>query len=843
MPVVVSGKQGVRVSRVRTRVLDSGWTFREENAPQIPNSSPGSWLPARVPGHVHLDLQRNGVIADPFVRMHERGVQWVDEVAWTYRCEFAVDEADIGSPRQILRFEGLDTIASVRLNEVPVGATENMFVPHEFEVSGVLVPGVNVLEVTFASAQRVGEERLSATSAKDEESADAAARSGRLGLTPRSMVRKAQYMFGWDWGPRLRSCGIWLPVSLVTVPTARITATGWETSFQSDGTCVVIARLDVDGDAEQLTATARLAGHGTSVEAAVQLQGGAAELELVIRDPQRWWPAGHGDQPLYDLEISLLGDGAEIDHRSLRIGLREIALIREPDEAGETFAFAVNGRRIFAKGANWIPDNSFPSADASVRVPALLKLAKDCGMNMLRIWGGGIYETETFYDTCDELGLLVWQDFPYACGQYPDDEATVAHAADEARNAVRRLRNHTSLALWCGNNENQWLHWMGAFGLPHPRLFGEILYNEVLPGVVAEEDPGRPYWPGSPFGTEPNPSGDSDGDCHYWNVWHGAGDWRHYTQCRARFVSEFGFSGPPAKRTLEEALDLSDLGVDTPGMRWHDKTNKGYETYLGYIALHYPEPVTFEDLIYYGQLNQAEGMRFGIEHFRRLRPHTMGTLAWQLNDCWPVQSWAWVDHQLRPKAVWYAARRFYAPLLLSLVLDGDRVASHLVNDDPNGHSGVLDVRALASDGKELWRCTEWVEVAGEASLSVAELDLPADVIARRNEVLILGSFGAARSDLLLVEPKDVVFPDPNIAVSVTQSGERFDLTLATDCVAPRLMIWVEGSHATADNCFFDLIPGEELTVSLIPETPLTEDELRTGLRWRSLGMAQGRGFS
>ena len=824
---------------VTTRTLSEGWVFREENPSPIPNSHPGAWLPARVPGHVHLDLHQNGVIADPLVRMHERGVQWVDEVDWTYRCEFSVDQADLADGRHVLCFDGLDTIATIVLNENVIGETDNMFVAHELEVTSALLAGANVLEVRFASAQRVAEERLAALGAGDEEAADLASRPDRLGLTPRSMVRKAQYMFGWDWGPRLRSCGIWQDVKLLTVPLARITATAWDASFEPGGRCIVSVRVDLDGDADGLEVMAHLTGHGAEVRSGVDVKDGRAEVKLMIDDPQRWWPAGHGEQPLYDLALSLVSDGEAIDERSLRIGLREVALIREPDEAGETFAFEVNGKLIFAKGANWIPVHSFPSI-GSERLQTLMHLARDCGMNMLRIWGGGVYESESFYDLCDELGLLVWQDFPYACAQYPDDEPAVAVAASEARAAVRRLRNHTSLALWCGNNENQWLRLLGAFGRPIPRLCGEVLYDKVLPDVVAEEDPGRPYWPGSPFGTGPDPSGDHDGDSHYWNVWHGAGDWRHYEKCRARFVSEFGFSGPPAQRTLEEALDPSDLGVDTPGMRWHDKTSKGYGTYLGYIALHYPEPATFDDLIYYGQLNQADAMRFGIEHFRRLRPHTMGTLVWQLNDCWPVQSWAWVDYQLRPKAAWYAARRFYAPLLLSLVLDDERVTAHLVNDGNSARTGVIELRALTPDGTVVWTHSEAAEVNAEASVAAFSVGLPAYVLDVRREVLIVADFCGVHSDLLLVEPKELQLPEPTVTASVTTNGDRFAVALSTDRVAPRLMLSVEGSHAHVEDCFFDLLPGRDVVVQLTPETPLSLDELRSRLRWRSLGLEAPR---
>lgn len=664
-------------STTTIRPLDEGWTFREAAPRDIPHADQVAWQPAVVPGHVHLDLMRLGVIPDPFERMHERTVQWVDDVDWQYRCEFDLAADVVRDGRHILRFAGLDTVASVRLNGTLVGEADNQFVAHEFDVTSALRAGANVVEVHFAPAHRVGEQRRAAWLAEDESRA-----RYEHGLLPRTMVRKAQYSWGWDWGPCLRGCGIWQPVTLVHVPAARLEDWSVATDFTRSACAVTIA-VAVSGAASAVEV--RVSGHGGDAVGSAPVIDGRATVTVELTDPLRWWPAGMGDQPLYDVTLSAVGDSGIVDTRRGRIGLRDIELVHEPDAVGESFYFRVNGVAFFAKGANWIPDDLFPARTTPDRVRHILALARDCGMNMIRVWGGGFYESDDFYDACDELGLLVWQDFPYACAMYADDDTTSAAADAEARTAIRRIRTHPSLALWCGNNENQWLIGMGFFGTKE--VFGARLYEETLRQAVAAEDPASSYWPGSPYGASSTaaPEGEFDavtrrtsgavtlaelaaqghndetvGDCHYWNVWHGAGDWRHYAECRARFVSEFGFSGPPTGATLAQVLDPDELGVDTPAMRWHDKTGKGYETYLGYIHLHYPKAETFDDLVYYGQCNQADALRYGIEHFRRLAPRTMGTLAWQLNDCWPVQSWAWVDSALRPKAVWYAARRLRA---------------------------------------------------------------------------------------------------------------------------------------------------------------------------------------
>ncbi|HVT76150.1 MAG TPA: glycoside hydrolase family 2 protein [Acidimicrobiales bacterium] len=752
------------------------------------------------------------MIPDPFTGMHERGVQWVDDAAWAYRCTFDVDGAALDGARHVLRFEGLDTIATVLLNDATIGATDNMFVAHEFDVTDAVRAGDNTLEVRFESAERVGQQRLAAL-------ADATP-----AMSSRAMVRKAQYMWGWDWGPRLRGCGVWRPVSLVRVPTARITDWSWRAEFADDGSARVTVDVAVEGDASQIRVW--LLGHGTHTNATAPVVDGHAAVTLSVSDPQRWWCAGLGEPHLYDLTISV---GDDDDVRDDRIGLRQVELVQEPDAAGASFFFRVNGVPIFAKGANWIPDDSFPARTTPERVRRVLERARDCGMNMIRVWGGGLYESEEFYDACDELGLLVWQDFPFACAVYPDDDATVAAIVPEATAAVKRLRNHTSLALWCGNNENQWLGWMGAYG-KLDTLPGLRLYDDVLPAVVAEHDPGRAYWPSSPWGSDDNPSGDSDGDSHYWNVWHGEGDWRHYVKCRARFVSEFGFAAAPAEQTLRGALAPEHLGVDTPAMRWHDKTRKGYETYLGFIALHYPMPATLPELVYYSQLNQADAMRFGIEHFRRMRPHTMGTLVWQLNDCWPVQSWAWVDYALRPKAAWYAAKRFYAPLLLSLTDEDGCVGVHVVNDDVVARDGTVTLRVVDLDGTVLWQWSHDASIDPLASERIADIELPAAVRDAATHALVHATFADVEASLLLAEPKDLVLT----AARVTASVDSDAITLTTDRLALSVMLWLDGVDATFSDNFFHLLPGEPRRVTVYPEADLSPDEVAARLRWRTL---------
>ncbi|HEV8246040.1 MAG TPA: hypothetical protein VGP93_09745, partial [Polyangiaceae bacterium] len=673
---------------LRRTYLHRGWTFAESAWPAAGRVgySKREWLPARVPGHVHLDLLENGIIAHPFERMHELGCQWVDERDWSYRTSFEW-QPDPERPQRMLHFAGLDTVCRVLLNGELLAEHDNMFVPLELDVSAKLQPGTNQLRVDFDSAVRVGLERRSAW-LKDEGLAEVER------LEERSFVRKAQYMYGWDWGPRLVSCGIWRPVELREYR-ARIRDVHVRQEHLEDGQVRLSLTTDVDGPANVVHV---LEGEALSI----------ADGALTIERPRLWQPNGIGEQHLYTLrsyacpadfdakrlpkgtsEACAALDAVALDLCVTRVGLRTFALRREADRFGESFGFEVNGQPLWALGANWIPDHSFPSAVAAAQYRSRLSAAKNSGMNMLRVWGGGLYESDEFYELCDELGLLVWQDFAFACAYYPDTGSFADAARREAEVNCVRLRNHASLALWCGNNENLTM-FQGRWGdksKQPPRYLGEHLYDRVLPDALSRLDPERPYIPTSPHGGK-DANGGGIGDQHYWDVWHGRGDWQHYRDSTARFASEYGFASAPSLRAWREvfheaqsfasadspSVGLCSLrkGVRDPIVRWHDKTMKGYETFLGYVFLHYPETSDLEDWTYYSQLNQRDALRAAIEHYRRSE-FCQGSLIWQINDCWPVQSWAVIDSLGQPKAAFFELARLHAPGLLSLKRDGAQV--------------------------------------------------------------------------------------------------------------------------------------------------------------------------
>jgi beta-mannosidase len=753
------------------------------------------WLPATVPGHVHLDLVENGVIGHPFERMNELGCQWVDQADWSYRTTFFWKPTD-GLPTRVLRFEGLDTICKITLNGVQIGEHENMFVPLEIDVSSALVEGENALQIDFQSAVRVGEERRKAYFEKD------ALREDTPRFEERSFVRKAQYMYGWDWGPRLVSCGIWRPVALLEFE-ARILDVHVTQTHLETGEVELRCEVATQGNAQFVTVHG-FDPDGEFIDAFMDAQPGDT---ITLEDPYLWDPT---DPQTYDVTVSLCAfstspEGEQTivlkDMKSLQVGLVKKVLIREPDEFGESFEFQVNGLRLWARGANWIPDHSFPSTVTKAQYRDRLEKAKDMGFNMLRVWGGGLYETDEFYDLCDELGILVWQDFAFACAYYPDDEAWQKIIREEAVSNVKRLRNHPSLALWCGNNENHELH--ANWSRPPRRpghYYGINHYDKVLPDVVAELDPSTSYIASSPIGEDPNNDGKAEkqtgpnsggyGDQHCWDVWHGRGDWRYYADSTGRFSSEYGFVSSCSTALWSKTIEDSDWDPHSKVVRWHDRTGKEHGAYHGYVKLHYPDATTLEDWVYYSQLNQRDALRFGVEHYRR-SAFCRGSLIWQLNDCWPVQSWAILDSDGDYKALGYELRRLYADNLLSIARDGDKVIVWAVNDGPDPWAAFVSLTASdLSTGDILGEWQGEFDIDADSRQPVLEASVHGLAVP---DVLLTATDadGEATTWQLLAEPKAARLPTPE-PLTISTSSEGI-LTILTTTPVVDLMLTEDGS--------------------------------------------------
>jgi beta-mannosidase len=755
-------------------------------------------------------------MAHPFESMHELGSQWVDEECWSYRTTLSLDALPAGT-RRILRFDGLDTVVRVFLDGNELGHHDDMFVALELDLRDV-PPGEHELRVSFDPASRVGRERRERYFEAEGLPADL------VRFDERAFVQKAQYMYGWDWGPRLVSAGIWRPV--------------WLLEHEARFLDVHVAQRHLENGTVELSFASSVEGDGAVVHFVGDSNDAVPDgTSTVVVRPELWWPAGLGAQALLPITSVLTrervrtrpeAERAALDRRVTRVGLRRVRLLREPDRHGESFELEVNGQRLYALGANWIPNHSFPSAVTHAALGRQVSRARDMNMNLLRVWGGGLYETDDFYDLCDEAGLLVWQDFPFACQYYPEDERTLSSVRRQAAENVRRLRNHPSLALWCGNNENLTMFQSGWDDpTRHPRrYYGEKLYENVLPEVLAELDPERPYVPTSPWGgTKANDGG--VGDQHYWDVWHGRGDWKHYDDSTARFCSEFGFASAPGHATLGAMLpsvaDALAADVRDPRVRFHDKTLKGYETFIGFVELHYPAAKTLEEWAYFSQLNQRDALRHGIEHFRRSEL-CRGALVWQLNDCWPAQSWAVLDSAGDYKAVAFELRRLFARALASIVVkDGVATLTCLLDNskEPVSGSALLEARSLI-DGRVLERREAKVTLAPEERRQVLALDvrnLPPE------ETLVVATFADTRTFRLLTEPKLAKLQTPRL----TASRAPGVLTLKSDVPVIDLFVWDPAGKARLLDNFVTLPSGGSVALRL--------DGDATAVRARSLAGA------
>lgn len=656
-------------------------------------------VPATVPGSVHLDLHAAGFIGHPFYERNEAGLKWIDESDWCYGCEFNW-KPDIQNPNRVLRFHGLDTVATVFLNGERLADNDNFFLPLEVNVSERLLDGVNKLEIHFLSAVNVGDARRSEYFTENDIDPQVSH------FDERAFVRKPGYMSGWDWGPRLVSCGIWRPVELV--------------EFQSRIEFFSVHQKSLGDGSFELTAEVRISGN----EAPTLSYNGktlpVGETVWTVKDAL-WWPVGEGSQPLQTVTLSLPSG----DSVTKKIGLRTIDLIREPDAIGTSFEFVVNGRKIWSRGANWIPHDSFPGIVKDSDYHEAIDRYARLGMNMLRVWGGGLYETEAFYDACDQAGILVWQDFPYACCYYPDDAAHQEVAAKEAVYHVERLRDRTSLALWCGNNENRAM-WFGKWGGAEKnpkRFYAEPIYDEVLRSVVSKHDPSRSYIESSPVLVNGMPGYESNApehsDDHFWDVWHGRGDWCFYKDSKTRFSSEFGFASSCSMAVWRD-VSKRELTHEDPAVRWHDKTGKPWEVFHGMVAKHYPSPENLEDWIYYSQLNQRDAMRAALEHYRG-GDRCRGALIWQINDCWPVQSWALEDYRRLLKPAGFEMTRLYSGILICADVVEGVLKVTIANDRELPVSGQLTLDAIDTlSGAVVGSLTQSVQVSAQGRALVAE---------------------------------------------------------------------------------------------------------------------------
>ncbi len=812
------------------------WKFRDASAKS------SAWLPATVPGCVHTDLLAAGKIPDPFYGTHELDLQWIEERDWEYRAEFTVSEKSLRNPRVELCADGLDTVATVTLNGKKIGASENMFIAHRWDVKRHLRAGKNEIVVRFRSALDYIR--------KTRDFFQPHAFNDPVGGCVR--IRKEQCQFGWDWGPRFVTAGIWRDLRLEAGPAPRLAHVRVAQHHAADGAVTLNLSPEITGPADHVTYWVTLSLDGQSVVE-------SDDLALQIPDPQLWWPAGQGEQPLYDLTVTARdAAGRELGAITKRIGLRTIILDRQPDQWGESFRFVVNGRPIFIKGANWIPADSFVTRLDRPAYERDLRAATLAHMNCIRVWGGGIYESEDFYDLCDELGLLVWQDFLFGCDLYPSDDAFLASVRVEAEQNVARLHHRACLMLWCGNNELVQLNGAALRADPALKAGYEKLFHELLPAAVAAQDGVTPYWPSSEWrGTFENGHelGEKSGDTHFWDVWHSRKPVKDYEKWAFRFCSEFGmqsYSSPQTNRTFAPA----DANVFGPVMENHQKNRGGNQVILDYVSRRYRYPKSQDDLIYLSQLNQAYCMQVGVEHYRRLAPRCMGAIYWQLNDCWPVASWASIEYTGRWKALHYAARRFNAPALVSAHVPGDEgvitgnyrrttvreVHLYTVYDAPVSTKGLLRWDLFHLDGRILLSGKKAVVLRHGESVNQKNLDLAKPMAAHGRDKLYLrialdvdGAL-ASEQTVFLSPPRFLELPPAKKTAVTLKLLSPAQALLSVRSPVFQHAFWFEFGDLffTATDNGFDLYPNEKKEVVVTFTEPTTKAKLAAALTHRSL---------
>lgn len=804
--------------------LHSDWTFC-----QVGDTL---WSDAKVPGTIHQDLLNHNRIPNPFYGMNEEAVQWVENEDWMYRTSFVVTEEQLNRDAAVLELDGLDTYADVFLNGALILRSDNMFVGHKVPVKSVLRKGENRLLIRFRSAVKEALPQWE-TNGFDYP-ADNDHSSKRVSI----YTRKAPYSYGWDWGIRLATCGIWRPVRLVFSDVARIEDYYVRQASVSASKADVDNRLEITNVTSQpVSALLKVAYHYSAndtkeVQKQIELRPGenTVSLPVMIDNPHLWMPNGWGEPSLYKFTASVSVDGVEVASQERQVGLRSIRVVMEDDEHGKSFYFEVNGHPMFAKGANFIPDDALLPNVTTERYKRIFEDVKAANMNMLRVWGGGIYEDDKFYDEADRNGILIWQDFLFACTTYPHDPLFLKRVEAEAEYNIKRLRGHASLAMWCGNNEIYegvrywgWKNKYTAEAFAEMNRGYDVLFRQLLPDMVKRFDSDRFYMHGSPY--EANwgrPESWKIADSHNWGTWYGRKPFESFDSEIPRFMSEYGFQAFPEMKTIRTFAEEKDFELESPVMNAHQKATIGNALIKQTMSLYYKVPAKFEDLVYVGLVLQGQGMRHGIEAHRRNRPYCMGSLFWQLNDSWPVVSWSSIDYYGNWKAMQYQSQRAFAPVLINAIKEGDDLCVYLISDELQDRDDVrLTVELMDFDGKSHGKWTHSGKLTANTSMlflkkRVDEFLSKQDAATSFLRFTLKAKNGAALADevFYFAYPKDQKLPEARIETSVKKRGEAIEMTLKTDKLARDIFIEVPVQGVRFSDNFFDLLPGQRKKITI-----------------------------
>lgn len=806
--------------------IHNDWKFKQARL--------NNWYAATVPGVVHTDLLANAIIEDPYFRLNERGLQWIDKEDWVYETTLKITDQIRNKDNIRITFKGLDTYADVYLNDQKIISANNMFREWQAEIKNLLKPGENKLRVYFNSVVKIDLPKVDSLPYFYHASNDQSQNGGLMDKKISVFARKAGYHYGWDWGPRLVTSGIWRPVILEAWDNAKIENIFFNQKNVNSKSAEVTAVVEITADkaisGAQLKIASKDLNHPFIKKVDLVKGFNKIEMPFAIKKPKLWWSHGLGTPYLYHFETSLTNDQELIDEKTNRIGLRSIKIIHQPDKDGKTFYVELNGHPVFAKGANYIPNDMFLPRVTDEKYEKVVLDAVAANMNMLRIWGGGIYENDIFYDLCDQYGILVWQDFMYACSMYPAEGALLENMKQEAIQNIRRLRNHPSIALWCGNNEinDAWFTWGWKRQIEriNPKYADIIwkhyvtLFHEMLPEVVKEQDPQAFYWPSSPYAEFGKPSNDSVGDMHYWKVWHSKEPIEKYNEQRSRFFSEYGFQSFPEFETIKlYAPERRDWNIYSEVMMSHQRGGEHANGLIeSYLLSEYQKPKDFPMFLYMNQVLQGDAIKTAIEAHRRDMPHCMGSLYWQHNDVWPVASWSARDYYGRWKAQQYFAREAFKDILVSPIRKGDALQIFIVSDKQQPVKGNLIIKLLKLNGESVNEYTQNVRIPANSSMNAFSKSskemlngVPEEEVVVHTELWTNNNL-VATNNYFLVKQRYMNYPKTNIQKKIVPTSDGYEIELTSNHFARAVFLSIEGINNFFENNYFDLMPKTSVKV-------------------------------
>ncbi|MDT0557745.1 glycoside hydrolase family 2 protein [Ichthyenterobacterium sp. W332] len=771
-----------------TITLHDNWEFKKV--------TDSIWSSATMPGNVFSDLLDDKLIEDPFIGKNEEKVQWVSETDWEYKTTFSVDKKTLEKKHLELNFEGLDTYAFVYLNDSLILKSNNAFRAFKIDVKSSLELE-NELRIVFERTSKY-------------EDAEKAKLPYELPEGNRIFTRKPQFQYGWDWGPKLNTVGIWRPIKLVAWNDFKIEESAILQSNTLDSLGNVTVEFKINSNLETPISFELFINNSLSLTSKYSRVNEKITIPFKIENPKLWWPHNLGEPYLYDIKVIAKEGDKILDSISKKVGLRTIELVTKKDSIGKSFYFKVNYVPIYAKGANYIPQHSFQNKVKDENYEKLLSDVVNANMNMLRVWGGGIYENDIFYDLCDEKGILVWQDFMFACAMYPGDEAFLKNVEQEAIDNVKRLRDHPSIALWCGNNENSegWHRWgwqANRSDVEKDEIWDNYLkvFDSILPNTVSNLT-NTTYWESSPKYGRGNSKYEFEGDAHDWWIWHDAYPFEHLEEHVPRFMSEFGFQSFPSYETTQFINQNDSIFIDTDGFKNHQNHIRGFELIDDYMQRDFPVPDKPEDYIYMSQILQAYGITKGIEAHRRSKPYNMGTLYWQLNDCWPAISWSSIDFFGNRKALHYKVKHGFDNILISSQIEENMMNTWIVNDGLQEESGVLSLKLIDFEGNSIWQDLISVECRPNASEIKHQLDLNT-LILKKNEVVLISEFNGRQSHFFFTKPKDLQLLDKPITQKIIKTASGFQIELQSKTFQKDVFLFSDSKGVYSDN-FFDLLP-------------------------------------